>query len=181
MKKLFGLLAVVLLVASGARAAVQMQLVIDKHVDISATPLVASVTVYAASDALGNRMTWAGVTRRAGGVAVVREMLVVSTQSTTVGFTLMLMSRTFTASLTNEAFAPVAGEVRESFVGKIVVAGTDWTALGTGTSFVRKTDVDLVVNLPAGQDDLHGQLMMGFWENSFAADNFVVTLKIGWL
>jgi len=182
MRKLFVVAVALMLatIASRGQAAVNYQLEIDKYRDLSATPPCQSVTVFTDGDALTEVFEFSGATRRSGGMGVVRELLVIAAQSTTVGFDLVLSSRTFTGSPLNEAFTPVKGEMNNSLETTITVTASDWVSLG-GVSYARITGIDYVYDLPDGQDDLHAQAVMNVGDESVTANNLVFKLKVAWL
>lgn len=174
------LAAALLVLGTSARAAVSYPIEIDSAVQLSASPTVASSSVYSVADALGDKFTLAGATRRAGGKGMLRHMRAFATVSTTVGFDVMVFSRSFSGTAKNEPWVPLAGDVNNSFVGVVSIAAADWTALGSGAAYAENTDIDLPYNLPAGESALYGQMVIRKGDDSFAADSLVLKFDAVW-
>jgi len=181
MRKFLILLPALLFAASIGGAAVDYPVTIDKAVELSSTPVTTSTTVYSVDDALGTADVFAGATRRAGGQGMIRHLRVLAAQSTTIGFDVMLFSRTFAGTALNEPWLPATGDVNNSFLGKISISGTAWTALGANAAYAEFRDIDLPYDLPAGVDDLSYQLVIRGGDDSVAADNIVLKLDAVWL
>jgi len=175
------ILAALMICATSVRAAISYQPTIDAYRQLSATPTVASVTVFTDGDTVGDRMDFAGAARKAGGQLLIRGMRFVSTISTTATLDCLIATRTFTGSANNEAFAYLPGEANNSFRTVVSVAAGDWTALGSGVSVAEKNDLDIYVDLPAGVDDLSAQMILRTYPMSWAGNNLVVVMDVAWL
>ena len=181
MRKFLLLLPAMMLAASSGGAAVSYDVKIDSEVQLSATPVVLSVTVYSVGDALSDAFTLEGATRRSGGKGMLRHLRVLAAKSTTIGFDLFVWSRTFTATAKNEAFAPATGDVMTSLLGKVSISSTAWTAMGSTAAYAEFLNVDLPFQLPAGRDDLECQLVLRGGDDSLTANQIVIKADILWL
>lgn len=175
------LTAALLVLGTSARAAVSYPIEIDSSVQLSATPVTLSVTVFSVDDALSETFTLAGATRRSGGKGMIRHLHVLAAKSTTIGFDVMIFSRTFAGTALNEAWAPATGDVNNSFIGKISITSTAWTQLGSGAASAEFLDVDMPYNLPAGQDDLQCQLVIRGGDDSLTANQLVIKADAVWV
>ncbi|PZR37162.1 hypothetical protein [Caulobacter segnis] len=137
--------------------------------------LAGSTTQYAAGDAIGGLLTFAGFGRIAGGTGLVQMASVMSKSAQTFACDLVLFHTAPAASafVDNNA-AVIAAADWDKILG--VVHISDWTALG-GPSFAEATQLAMAYKVAVGQTDIYGVLISRGTPTLNSATDLKVALK----
>ncbi|KKN58440.1 hypothetical protein LCGC14_0552530 [marine sediment metagenome] len=181
MKKLFLMLPVLFLAASVARGAVSFPITVIERVVLTVTPVGADATVFSVADALTQTVTLTGAARRAGESIIIEHMLATATIGGTIGFDIMLFTRSFAGTALNAAWSPVAGDVNNSYAGKITVEGSDWVALGSASQAAHLISEDLRINMPPDSKNLYFQVVLRKGDASLTTNALVFRFDIAWI
>ncbi len=176
------LVAVLLLaVASVAKASVTFPLEVIERVELSVSPTGAHATVFSVGDAITQTFTLTGAAQRPGGVGIIQHLRCTLSVSGTVGFDVMVFSRSFAGTALNAAWAPTAGDLANSYVGKISIVGSDWVAQGSSAQSAVNEDVDLRFDLPKGSRNLYCQAVLRLGDKAITTDALKFKFDIAWL
>lgn len=111
---------------------------------IAATPAI-SLTAYAAKDAVGGLMTFAGAARTAGGACRLSGLQVVDLAQQMKSMDLLLFDRTITAPTDNAIFAPTDAELAYC-VGVVPIGSGYFADLSTNAVANVPVSLDIVLN-----------------------------------
>lgn len=144
-----------------------------KVVRLSATPTI-STTAYAAKDAVGGLLTFAGAARAAGGSCRIDAVQVVDKDQELQELDLVLFDRTITAPTDNAVFAPTDAELA-NVVGVIPIGGGYFASFNdNAVAAVSGLGMTAVLN----GTDLFGVLVARSAATYTATSDLVVTLTI---
>jgi hypothetical protein len=165
----------------GQRAAVSSvgSLAVDTRpllVRLSQTPTVSNGAIYAAKDAIGGLLTFAGATRANGGTGIVTAVQILDKGQQMGDMDLILFDRTFTAPTDNAIFAPTDTEAGQS-VGVVKFVAADWADFSTN-SVASKNDVGLAFKLDSGTSSLFGALVARGMPTYTSTSDIVVTITV---
>lgn len=142
---------------------------------VHAQAVAGSTTAYAAGDAIGTLLTFAGFGRVAGGTGLVQMASIMSKSAQTFACDLVLFHTAPAASaFVDNAVAVIAAADWDKVLG--VVHISDWTALG-GPSFAEATQLAMAYKVAAGQTDIYGILISRSTPTLASAADLKVALK----
>lgn len=164
----------------GQRAAVSSvgSLAVDTRplvVRLSQTPTVSSGAIYAAKDAVGGLLTFAGAVRANGGTGTVTGVQLVDKGQQMAETELVLFDRSVTAPTDNNIFAPSDTEASQ-IVGIVKVAVADYADYSTNS--VASKAVDIPFKLEAATSSLFGALVTRGTPTYTSTSDVVVTITV---
>ena len=139
-------------------------------IPISQTPTV-TAGAYAANDAVGGLLTFAGAARVAGDGGVIKDILINDDAGRDAEMELWLFRDTFTAMVDNAAWAPSEADLR-LLVGVISTTNGAWFAAGTPSVAV----VESSQGYTCVGTSLFGQLVTRGTPTFVATDDVTVTI-----
>lgn len=144
-------------------------------VRLSQTPVVSNGAVYAAKDAVGGLLTFAGAARVAGGSILVDAVQVVDKGQQMKDLDLVLFDRAITAPADNAIFAPTDAELA-FVIDRIDLTAADYADFSTNSVATRRR---LGISAVLNGTDLFGVLVARGTPTYTSVGDLVVTLTIG--
>lgn len=121
---------------------------------ITATPTL-DTNAYATGDRLGSLMTLSLATDATGDIVVLKSLVIVDAAAQSSAMDVLFFSEAPTiASADNAALDITDAEMAAKFLGRIVVASGDWTALAANSVCARNS-VDMMLKSIAGSQALY--------------------------
>lgn len=121
---------------------------------VSVVPVV-DTAIYASGDRLGSLMTITGATDATGDTVVLKSLIIIDGASQSSAVDVLFFSDAPTiASADNAALNITDAQMSANFLGRIVVASGDYTAL-SANSVAAKNSVDMMLKSIAGSRDLY--------------------------
>lgn len=143
-----------------------------KVVRLSQTPAI-STAVYAAKDAVGGLLTFAGAARAVGGSCRIEAVQIVDKGQQRAQLDLVLFDRAFTAPTDNAIFAPTDAEL-SNVVAVVPIFGGDYADFSTNSVAHKVAGVEILLN----GTDLFGALVTRGTPTYTSTADLVVTLTL---
>ena len=140
---------------------------------IQATPTISAAAIYAAGDAVGGLMTFAGAARVAGGSGVIKNVMINDDDGEDAALELWLFTETVTVPGDNAAWAPSEADLRKLVC---VIATNDGTWYAAGTPSV--CDIECARSYNVTVTSLFGQLVTRGAPTYTATDDISVTISL---
>lgn len=143
-----------------------------KSIGISQTPTV-TAGAYAANDAVGGLLTFAGAALETGGSGIIKQVLILDDAGQDAELELWLFNATFTAMADNAAWAPSEADLRKLIA---IISTEDGAWFAAGTPSAARVEVSQGFNL-AGTS-LFGQLVTRGTPTFAATDDVTVIIAL---
>jgi hypothetical protein len=130
-------------------------MVLDKKAFyLTATPTI-DTAIYASGDRLGSLMTLSNVADETSGIVVLKSLIITDQAAQTAGIDVLFFDSAPTiASADNAALNITDAEMTARFIGRVVVATGDFTALSANSVAV-KANIELMMRPLLGTRDLY--------------------------
>lgn len=121
---------------------------------VTATPTI-DTAIYAAGDRVGSLMTLANVADESSGIVVLKSLIIVDQTALTAATDVLFFDSSPTiASADNAALNITDAEMTARFIGRVVVATGDFTALAANSVAV-KAGIELMMRPALGTRDIY--------------------------